>query len=142
MTRGKRHALREPTMRQRNARRSSGAECGSDARHDNVRNTVRVQRLDLFAAASEDERIATLEPRDSQPALRVLNQQLMDARLRGVMIAARFLADEDAMRIASRAIEHGVRHEPVIEDRHQPAEAAEPREASSRSGSPGPAPIR
>ncbi len=74
------------------------------------------QRFDLFATAAEDERVTALEARNAQSPLRVLHEQLVNASLRGVMIAARFLADEHALRIAARAIEHGVGHESIVKN--------------------------
>ncbi len=40
----------------------------------------------------------------------------MNAGLRGVVIAARFLADEHTMRIATSAIEHGIGDEPIVKN--------------------------
>ena len=54
------------------------------------------QRLRLFTAASEDERIAALEPDDVAPFARLGDHQALDLGLRH-RVVARALADEDAL---------------------------------------------
>src|SRR4051794_27038016 len=103
-------------MREWNARRGGRAQRRGDAGHDDVRNSVRSECFDLFTAATEDERIAALEARDPKPALRILNEQLVNAGLRGVMIAARFLADKYALRIATSAVEHRIGNQTVVQN--------------------------
>src|SRR5262249_39313747 len=96
--------------------RRSGTECSSDTRHDDIRNAVLGEHFDLFTTTSKDERIAALQTRNAQTALRVAHEQLVNARLGLVMIAACFLANEHTLRISPCAFEYGVRDQPVIQN--------------------------
>src|SRR5450631_2511785 len=71
-------------------------------------------RLDLFAAAAKYERIAALQARDAQAGARIVNQKLVDARLRRLRIAS-LLADKDALRIAAGACQYRIRYQTIIE---------------------------
>ena len=68
--------------------------------------------LPLLAAAAEDERVAALEPDDPLAGPGVLDEQLVDALLRGEG-AARDLGDVDDLGVRGRLVEHGERGQPV-----------------------------
>ncbi len=109
-----RNALGEAAMRERQAARGRGTERGRDTRHDGVGNAVRLQHLELFTAAAENEGVTALQSRDALAAAGELNEQRVDALLLAAL--AGFLADEDALRVAARALEHRLADQPVIKD--------------------------
>ena len=68
------HALRVIAVRERDAGISGAAVRSGDAGHD-LERYLRVGELfDLLAAATEDERITALEPRDALAAKRMVHQ--------------------------------------------------------------------
>ncbi len=69
------------------------------ARHDVERHAGRSERQRFFAAATEDERIAALQPHDAPAALRGTNHHGVNVFLRQ-RVTARALADEEALRPA------------------------------------------
>jgi hypothetical protein len=108
-------ALRKPAVGERHTGARRRAKRRGDARHDEVGDVVRREHLDLFAAAAKYERIAALQAGDAQSGARVVNHELVNARLR-VRWIARLLADENALRIAARKCEHRIRHQSIVED--------------------------
>ena len=89
-------------MRDRNAGVRGHRHRRAHARHDLERNARLRESLGLLAAAAEHERIAALEPHDTPPPARVLDEQVVDLALRQRVIAAR-LAGEDVTRAARHA---------------------------------------
>src|SRR5450755_4145991 len=108
------YAMRKLSVGQRNPCRSRRAQRRGYSGHDDVANASRRERLDLFAAAAKYERIAALQARDAQAGARIVNQKLVDARLRRLRISS-LLADKDALRIAAGACQYRIRYQPIIE---------------------------
>ena len=100
---------------QRYARIGRASEGGRDARNDLEIDAVPAQRLDLLAAAAEDEGVSALEAGDPQAALRIPQQAGVDVRLPGAGESAP-LADVNTLRIAAAEIKHGRRDEIVVVD--------------------------
>ena len=75
-----------------------------------IRDSVRGEHLDLFTAAAKYEGVTALQPGDAQARARMVQHELVDARL-GVVRIAGLLADENALRIAARKPEHRIRHQ-------------------------------
>ena len=75
---------------------------------------ARASAVGLFAAATEDERIAALQPHDPPSAPRVQDQERVDLLLRQ-RVVARGLPGEDAPG-ARRLVEETRVHEPVVDD--------------------------
>src|SRR5690606_16773211 len=101
-------------MRERNTC-ISGATCRcGDAGHHFEPDPCRRKRLQLLAAAAENEGIAALQPAYALALLGEPDQQRIDLLLRDVRCARR-LAYIDALRIAPREIEHLPRHEAVVQ---------------------------
>ena len=73
-----------------------------------------VERERLFAAASEHERIAALQPHDVATAAAELHQQFVDQLLRHRR--ARTLADVDQLGIGSSEREHAGADQRVVHD--------------------------
>ena len=65
---GEGDGARQPAMGQRNARVGRRGDGGGDAGDDDEGDAGVDERLGLFAAAAEDERIAALEAHDDLPA--------------------------------------------------------------------------
>ncbi len=65
-------------MGYRDARVGRHRDGGGDSRDDFERNGGRRERLRLFAAAAEQERIAAFQPNDLLPGPRFFDQQLVD----------------------------------------------------------------
>src|SRR5207245_2444968 len=101
-------------MGERQLRGGGRAERRGDPGHHGAGDAVRRQHLDLFPAASEDERVAALQARHALALAGEAQQQLVDALLR--ILAPGLLADEDALRVASRTLEHRLAHQPVVEN--------------------------
>ncbi len=102
-------------MRERNAGIGRTAGRRGDPRHHGKIDMRPSERLELFAAAAEDERVATLQTDDSAPSLSVFDQQIVNSRLLRAR-ASRRLAHADQRRVAPREIEYGVRHQTVVQD--------------------------
>ncbi|MCY1239659.1 hypothetical protein D9M72_524690 [compost metagenome] len=79
-------------MGQRDAGVGGAAGGGGDAGHHLAGNAVAQEGFQLFGAASEDERIASLEPHHAPPAVRQAEQQQVDLFLRQA-VEATALAD-------------------------------------------------
>src|SRR5262245_32431330 len=107
--------LRMVAMSQRNAgvRRATCRCCHSW--HDFEPHARSCEGFELLATATEDERIAALEPAHPLALLRELHEQRVDLVLGNLRTAAR-LADVDALSVATREIEDLRGHEPVIQD--------------------------
>ena len=73
------------------------------------------QEFYFLAAATEDERVPTLQAHDTTTRLRLLEHDLVDAAL-AYRVTAGLLADADAIRIATGEREHLGRDEPVVQD--------------------------
>ena len=97
MTGNERHAVRMFAMRQRNTRVRRCPQRRGDAGHHRKIDARRRERLQLFPAAPEDERIAALEAHHALALVRVLDEQRVDLLLRAADIAGRF-AHADALR--------------------------------------------
>jgi len=82
----------------------SASPCGN-AGHHRIGDAGSAQRLDLLAAAAEDEGIAPLQPHRALTGFRRLDQQLVDRILTdaGLPDAA---ADRNARGVAADAIEN------------------------------------
>ena len=102
-------------MRERNSCIRSAAGGRRDAGDHLEGHALRHQRLDLFAATTEYERIATLETHDPLALLGKPYKQLVDTFLRNRVIVA-FLARIDALGVATHQIEHRGSHQTVIDD--------------------------
>ena len=83
-------------MRHRNACICRRGDRGRNAGNDFERNPGARQLLGLFAAAAEDEGIASFEPHDSFSLSRFGNEQLVDLILRQ-RVRARSLSDIHAL---------------------------------------------
>ena len=83
-------------MRHRNSGVRRHRQRRADAGRDFERDAGATQRLRLFAAASEDERIAALQANDPAAALRLRNHQRFDLGLFHCVFAGAF-ADENAL---------------------------------------------
>ena len=90
------------------------AERRRDPGNDDDRNILLAQALDLFAAASEHEGIATLQANHLAAGFRGVDQTLVDLVLSDAALAAA-LADEHALGVAPHAVEHRVGDELVVE---------------------------
>ncbi len=75
---------------------------------------MRGQQLELLAAAPEHERVTALEPRHALAGARQLQQQLVDPLLLAAL--AGLLADENALGVAPRALEHRLPDQAVVEN--------------------------
>jgi hypothetical protein len=100
---------------ERKACLGGASECCRDAWHDHHRNAGGAQMLELFAAASEHERIAALEPHHALAGARRLHQAAVDLLLADAALPAT-LADEHALGLAARPVEHVLGHQLVVED--------------------------
>jgi hypothetical protein len=93
---------------------AAGAADGvGDAGDDVVGHAGALERERLFSTASEDERVAALQPHHAPPAARRPNHQRLYRRLRQRM-AAGALADEEPLRCA-RVTEDALVDERVVE---------------------------
>src|SRR5579863_3678629 len=101
-------------MSERDTGAGRGAKRGSDARHDEAVDAIRGEHFEFLTSAAEHAGIAALEARDALTLACEVDQQLVDARLMGVL--AGLLADEDPLRITARSLEHSVRHRTVVEN--------------------------
>ena len=88
-------------MRHRNSGVRRHGQRRADSGNDFERDAGATQRLRLFAAASEDERIAALQANDPAAALRLRNHQRFDLGLRHCVFAGAF-ADENALAAGRR----------------------------------------
>ena len=102
-------------MRQRNSRVGGRPEGCGDAGHHGEIDLCRRERLQLLAAAPEDEGIAALEPHHAPALFRMLDQQGVDFLLRAADRARR-LAHADSLRIAPCEIEHRGGHQSIVQD--------------------------
>ena len=73
------------------------------------------QGFDLLAAASEDERVAAFQAHDALAQAGLLQQQVVDLRLRHGMVRA-LLADIEAVGVAAGQVHDPVADEAVIDD--------------------------
>ena len=88
---------REPAMRDGDSREQRRGNRAGDAGNDLAGNAGRGERQRLFPAASEDERIAALEPDDAMAAARLANHQPVDRVLPNRRTSGA-LADEEPPR--------------------------------------------
>ena len=102
-------------MRERHAGVGGDAQRRGDAGDDFEGDAGIGQRFGLFAAASEDERIAALEPDHGEAAARALDQHGADLFL-GEGVGGFLLADVEALGVGRGEIEQGVGGEVVEED--------------------------
>ncbi len=102
-------------MRQRNARVGGAPKAAVMPGTTEKSILRRRQRLQLFAAAPEDEGIAALQAHDAPALLRVLDQQSVDFFLRAADVAGG-LAHADPRGIAPRQIEHRRRHQAIVQN--------------------------
>ncbi|MNN12905.1 hypothetical protein D3C81_1259140 [compost metagenome] len=98
---------------QRDAQCLRRRHAAADAVDHFHRHAVRAQEGGLFAAAAEQQRIAALDARHGAPGQRMLQRQLLDARL-GDRAAAAALADPLDMR-AGPGIAGHLRRDQVID---------------------------
>ena len=101
-------------MRERRTDRGRCGERCSDPGHDFVRDTGRFERGNFFLCATEQQRIATLEPNDGRVSTRGIDQPFVDEALCGGMAAAA-LTDCDELRTL-RQRQRLIRHKGVVED--------------------------
>jgi len=130
-------SLRVIAMGQRNAGvGGASGRCG-DARANLERNAVLGELFDLFAAATEDERVAALEPHHALALARQPHQQVADLLLRQRVVGAP-LADIDALGLAPREVDDAGVDQPVVEHDvgllHQPERAEGQQVGVARSG--------
>ncbi len=109
------HAGREAAVGQRHPERRGATGRRRDARHDFEAQTVRNQMFGFLAAATEEIRIAALEPDHGPPTFRQADQQRVDLRLRHRM-ASRLFADADPCGSGRDQGEDRGRDEPVVDD--------------------------
>jgi hypothetical protein len=87
---------------------------GADAGHDLEGDAGLGEGQRFFSAAAEDEGVPALEAHHALAALGGADQDAVDLLL-GDVVAARALADVEALRLA-RELEHGRVHQGVVED--------------------------
>ena len=92
-------------VRQRDAGVARNSARRRDARDDLEWQALVSQRLDLLAAPSEDERIATLEPHHAPARAGQADQQRTDLGLRHDVVAT-LLAGIDALGVHRNEVEH------------------------------------
>src|SRR6185369_12985816 len=99
---------------ERQAGLGGATERRGDAGHYDGGNVRLAQSLELLAAAAKDERIPAFEAPDSAAAARRLDQAAVDLLLAdaGQSLA---LADEHALSVATRPVEHSLTDQIVIE---------------------------
>ena len=102
-------------MRQRDAGLGRTGQRRGDAGHDLEGYPCGGERLRLFAAAAEDERVPAFQAHHLAPLPRQPHQQVVDALLRQAVVRPR-LADVDPLGIASRHVQHVRADEPVVHD--------------------------
>src|SRR6185437_4429833 len=85
-----------------------------DTGNADVGNAVSGQYLDLFTATTEDERVATLQPGNTQATSCVLDQELIDTVLN--LVIAGIFADKDALGVTAGALEHRLWHQAVVQN--------------------------
>src|SRR5258708_4729068 len=88
MGRDEHQRRRSSTMSQRNLNGSGRAHGRSHAGNYLKRNVVSAQRFDLFSRASENQRIATLQPDNAQPRSRQCDHQIIDFPLQDFLFPA------------------------------------------------------
>ena len=108
--------LRVLAMGERDAGIGRARDGGGDAWDDFERDAVRAQHFEFFAAAAEHEGIAALQPHHALAGRGVFDQQVMDACLGGVVVAADALADLDQLGVAMRQRQHIGADQAVVED--------------------------
>ena len=102
-------------MGERHAGVGGDAERRGDAGDDLERNAGIGQRLGLFAAAAEDERVAAFEADHGEAAARALDQHGADLVLRE-RVGGFLLADVEALGVRRRERQERVGGEVVVED--------------------------
>ena len=113
-------------MGERDAGVGRGRDGRTDAGDDLERDPRLGQRLGLFAAATEDEGVAALEPHHAAATAGVVDQHRVDLRLRQEMRAG-LLAREDTERRRGRFVQKARVDETVVDDDVRPPQ---PREAA------------
>jgi len=91
-------------MGQRNASGSQRSNRGGDARNRDHLDTVAAQEIRLFAAATEDERVAAFEAQDTPPGACLTQHERVELVLRQAVPALR-LADIEAVGVAADTVE-------------------------------------
>ena len=115
MRRHEAHAVGVLAMRERNSGIGGAAGRGRDARHDGEIDSGAGEGLELLSATAEDEGVAALETHDPASLARVLDHQLVDVLLARALPAGS-LADADPRSVAPREIQHGGRHQSIVQD--------------------------
>ena len=110
-----RDRCREAALRDRDAGVRRCRDARRHARHDFEVQPRGAQQLRLLAAATEDERVAALQPHDLAAGARVAQQQLVRRLLRDLRPAAD-LADVDELGVRTGAAERAVGDQLVVED--------------------------
>ena len=102
-------------MRPRHAGVGGAGQRGGDARHHFEGDAVRVQELQLLAAAPEHEGVAALEPHHAAAGARMLQHQRVDAVLADVVVGG-LLAHFDELGVAARQRQHAGADQAVVQD--------------------------
>ena len=94
--------MRVLAMRQRHLKRRGSGQTGGDAIDNLDLDAVRSQVIRLLAAATEDERIAPLEPHHALAGPRFAQHELLDKQLRRTLATAALAHMDDARRVPWR----------------------------------------
>ncbi len=113
MTRDHDEAAGHPTVRDRDSGQRGRGHGRADPGHDLERDTGLGKGERFLSPTSEDERVPALEAHHALAALGGADQDAMDLLL-GDVVAARALADVEALRLA-RELQHGGVHQGVVE---------------------------
>ena len=119
----------QAALSDRDAGGGRNPERGRHARDHLPRHAGRGQHLDLLAAPSEEERVASLETHHHCGAPAVVHQQASDLLLAlapGPDRRVRVLAHVDQLRRRRREVEEGRRHQSVVEDDVGPGQQLRP----------------
>src|SRR2546427_11507385 len=95
------HAARNTAASKRNLRFRAGGERSRDARDNLHRDSILDQEADLFMGATEQHRVAALEPHHHAVAMGGVGKPLVDEALRA-RVAAAALADGDLFSLDER----------------------------------------
>ena len=110
----KTHRLRAVAVGERDAGVGGAARGRGDAGHDLEGDALGGERLDLLAAAPEDEGVAALEAHDALALLGQAHQQVVDVLLRHRVLRA-LLAGVDALGVRAHEVEDRPRDQPVVD---------------------------
>gem|GEM_PF-3377343 len=107
------HRLREIAMRERDTGIGRAARRRRDAGHHLEGDALGGERVDLLAAAPEDERVAALQAHHALAFAREAHQQVIDVLLRQRVLRA-LLAGVDALGLQAHQVEDRLRHQAVV----------------------------